>query len=359
MKNLLSHDITRGQRRGIATGFVAGTAVIAATLIAALPASAHGRFGQAHGGFGHAYGGFGQTYGGFGQTHGGFGQTYGGFGQTYGGFGQTHGGFGQTYGGFGQTYGSFGQTHGGFGQTHGGFGQAYGGFGQTHGGFPRSHGALGQTYGGFGHAYGGFGRAHGMFAPPPARHEIMPAPRAGYTWRPGYWGWEHGRFVWMQSQWIATPIGAPAPPPPLSVARVIRLSADALFVFDRCDIANILPGGHAQIRDIAAQLRAMQFGRIEVRGYTDRLGSASYNMSLSQGRADTVKALLVEQGLPAEMIDARGLGKQDPLTQCPAHLRRDRLIACLQPDRRVEIVAFAQTDAASAPQPELNAMYGQ
>jgi outer membrane protein OmpA-like peptidoglycan-associated protein len=164
----------------------------------------------------------------------------------------------------------------------------------------------------------------------------------------------------MPSQWIAAPIGVPAPPPPPPpVSKVIRLSADALFVFDRCDIANILPGGRAQIRDIAAQLRAMQFGRIEVRGYTDRLGSASYNMGLSQGRAETVRALLVEGGIPADLIDARGLGEQDPITQCPAHLPRDRLIACLQPDRRVEIVAFAQTDTASVPARATNAMDGQ
>jgi OOP family OmpA-OmpF porin len=123
----------------------------------------------------------------------------------------------------------------------------------------------------------------------------------------------------------------------------MRLSADALFPFDRGDGADVLPGGRADIREIAARLTATRFRRIEVRGYTDRLGSSSYNQQLSQRRADAIKALLVQQGIPAERIDARGFGMQDPITHCADHQPRERLVACLQPDRRVEIVTYART----------------
>jgi OOP family OmpA-OmpF porin len=122
-----------------------------------------------------------------------------------------------------------------------------------------------------------------------------------------------------------------------------------LFAFDRGDLADIQPGGRADIRTIAAKLGQSRFGHIEVRGYTDRLGSSAYNLQLSQRRADAVKALLVQQGIPADRINARGLGEQDPITQCSDYQPHDRLVACLQPDRRVEIVTFARTDDRYVP----------
>ncbi len=164
----------------------------------------------------------------------------------------------------------------------------------------------------------------------------------GYVWQRGYWGWQHCRYAWVQSQWIRPVRSAPLPPPPAPVSNVMKLSTDALFPFDRGDVSDILPGGRSQIRRITGQLRTMRIGRMEVRGYTDRLGSSTYNLDLSQRRADAVKALLVQQGIPANRIDARGLGEKDSVTQCSDRQPHDSLVACLQPDRRVEIVTFAR-----------------
>jgi OmpA-OmpF porin, OOP family len=185
-----------------------------------------------------------------------------------------------------------------------------------------------------------------MLAPPAPMVEVAPAPRVGYAWARGYWAWQYGRYVWVPGHWVmvARGVAVPPPPPPAPVAQVMRLSADALFAFDRGDLSDVLPGGRADIRDIAAKLRGTRFGHIEVRGYTDRLGSSAYNLQLSQRRADAVKALLVQQGIPADRIDARGLGSQDPITHCADNQPQDRLVACLQPDRRVEIVTFARAD---------------
>lgn len=38
-------------------------------------------------------------------------------------------------------------------------------------------------------------------APPAPRYEIVPAPRAGYVWAPGYWDWRDGRHVWRKGHW--------------------------------------------------------------------------------------------------------------------------------------------------------------
>jgi len=39
-------------------------------------------------------------------------------------------------------------------------------------------------------------------APPAPRYEVVPAPRAGFVWAPGYWAWRDGRHVWVGGHWI-------------------------------------------------------------------------------------------------------------------------------------------------------------
>ena len=76
-------------------------------------------------------------------------------------------------------------------------------------------------------------------------------------------------------------------------------------------------------------------------GHTDRLGSDSYNQSLSARRAQAVKDYLVDPGaIESGKINATGKGETQPVTtpdQCKGNRPNARLIACLQPDRRVVI----------------------
>ena len=39
-------------------------------------------------------------------------------------------------------------------------------------------------------------------APPAPRVEVMPAPRRGYAWAPGYWDWRGHRHVWVAGHWV-------------------------------------------------------------------------------------------------------------------------------------------------------------
>ncbi|MES2261179.1 MAG: YXWGXW repeat-containing protein [Pseudomonadota bacterium] len=39
-------------------------------------------------------------------------------------------------------------------------------------------------------------------APPPPRHEIVPHPRPGYLWSPGYWEWRGHRHEWITGSWV-------------------------------------------------------------------------------------------------------------------------------------------------------------
>lgn len=44
-------------------------------------------------------------------------------------------------------------------------------------------------------------------APPPLRYEVVPAPRAGWVWAPGFWEWRHGRHLWVPGHWVRERVG--------------------------------------------------------------------------------------------------------------------------------------------------------
>ncbi len=38
--------------------------------------------------------------------------------------------------------------------------------------------------------------------PPAAKVVVVPAPRSGYVWAPGYWRWNGREHVWVDGQWM-------------------------------------------------------------------------------------------------------------------------------------------------------------
>lgn len=166
-------------------------------------------------------------------------------------------------------------------------------------------------------------------------------------------GWRHANpYVQLaedaqaaaQSAAASCPADQPKrePPPDIPPPRIeherITLDMDALFRFDKAGPVDVLPQGLDKIRELAARLKQgyVQIDTLSVTGHTDRLGSDSYNQALSEKRALTVKQLLREQGI-ANVISAYGKGKAEPVAACDKVAPRAALIACLQPNRRVEI----------------------
>ena len=54
-----------------------------------------------------------------------------------------------------------------------------------------------------------------------------------------------------------------------------------------------------------------------------------------------MRSALVQGGVPAASISAEGRGAAEPIVQCEQRNRRE-LIACLAPNRRVQIAGMAQ-----------------
>ena len=130
-------------------------------------------------------------------------------------------------------------------------------------------------------------------------------------------------------------------PPTAKAAPAVKrytLGADALFAFDRGGLSDLNPKGKYDLDNLAAQLKQFdQLNSIKITGHTDYLGSDAYNLRLSEQRAQTVRQYFIAQGLPANKIYAVGMGESQAVKQCASTGNRSALIACLQPNRRVEV----------------------
>jgi OOP family OmpA-OmpF porin len=133
---------------------------------------------------------------------------------------------------------------------------------------------------------------------------------------------------------------APAPKEKAEPAKLlpqkINFSADALFDFDKSDLR---PEGKSMLEDLVRVLQGAKYEVILAIGHADRIGTARYNQKLSVQRAESVKQYLVAKGIEPNRVYAEGKGETQPLTK-PADCgmkNRKALIACLQPDRRVDV----------------------
>jgi outer membrane protein OmpA-like peptidoglycan-associated protein len=73
-----------------------------------------------------------------------------------------------------------------------------------------------------------------------------------------------------------------------------------------------LPAQHT-LNEVAAALQTQPELNVEVQGHTDSIGTDSYNLGLSQRRAEAVKAYLISRGLSAAVLTAKGFGKTKPI----------------------------------------------
>lgn len=113
----------------------------------------------------------------------------------------------------------------------------------------------------------------------------------------------------------------------------ITLDADTTFDFDK---ATLTEQGKRDLDRIVQAARETEDSSIQITGYTDRIGSESYNEDLSQRRAEAVSEYLVQNGIPEEAIRTAAMGEQNPVVSCEG-MRGNALIDCLRPNRRSEV----------------------
>jgi len=84
-------------------------------------------------------------------------------------------------------------------------------------------------------------------------------------------------------------------------------------VYFDTDKATLRPSSYKSLDNLVDFMKRKTSVTIEVAGHTDNVGKAEYNRKLSQRRAESVKQYLVNNGVDAKRIEAKGYGESDPV----------------------------------------------
>jgi outer membrane protein OmpA-like peptidoglycan-associated protein len=120
---------------------------------------------------------------------------------------------------------------------------------------------------------------------------------------------------------------------------VITLSGSVLFTSGKSEL---LPSARDRLNQVADVLKEQPELSFTVIGHTDSQGSDDFNRTLSQQRADAVRAYLVSRGVDSSRIRAVGRGESEPIADNTSPEGRAN-------NRRVEIVLSShgfESDAA-------------
>jgi outer membrane protein OmpA-like peptidoglycan-associated protein len=109
---------------------------------------------------------------------------------------------------------------------------------------------------------------------------------------------------------------------------------DVLFDTGRSELK---PGAQRTLDQIAQFLNQHPDRRVQVEGFTDSQGANSFNMELSQSRADAVASAIIQRGIDSQRVRALGFGEEFPVASNANSGSR-------QLNRRVEIIVGNQNE---------------
>ena len=118
------------------------------------------------------------------------------------------------------------------------------------------------------------------------------------------------------------------------MAKDFVLSSDLLFGFGQSTIS---PRGQEAVRDLVKQIPNTQNASVQVIGHTDAIGSQASNQALGLRRAQSVRNLLVDAGLPGSSVSTASQGSSEPVSSGCSKLPQRQKVACYAPDRRVVV----------------------
>lgn len=118
------------------------------------------------------------------------------------------------------------------------------------------------------------------------------------------------------------PAAAPAPAPVMPDLKGANFDFDQAYIRQE-DFANL-------DHDVST-LKQWGDVKVEVAGHTDSIGTDEYNMGLSVRRADAVRSYLIDKGIAADRLIAKGYGESQPVADNATDAGRAQ-------NRRVELI---------------------
>ncbi|MBI5592223.1 MAG: OmpA family protein [Deltaproteobacteria bacterium] len=140
---------------------------------------------------------------------------------------------------------------------------------------------------------------------------------------------------------ITSPDAAPSPPAEMSPETVQRIfgaalsalpdSAVHILLYFQGTSSVLIPESTEMIPKIISVIEQRRSSDIGIAGHADRTGSESVNLKLSRERAESVRRLLTDAGIPSEHLDVHFFGDKLPLIPTPNRVSEPR-------NRRVEVI---------------------
>jgi len=121
----------------------------------------------------------------------------------------------------------------------------------------------------------------------------------------------------------------PAPPAPPPVPEVV-CSPGPFIVFFEWDKSDITPEAGSILDNAVTQYQSCGNARVMLAGHADRSGTATYNVGLSQRRADSVRGYLTSRSIPDGSISTEAFGESRPRVETSDGVREVQ-------NRRVEV----------------------
>jgi outer membrane protein OmpA-like peptidoglycan-associated protein len=142
----------------------------------------------------------------------------------------------------------------------------------------------------------------------------------------------HTILIGLRYQLFQPPAALPIAPAPYPVAApAAPLPARTFLVFFDWDKADVSARASQIIAEAASDSKTAGVTTLDVSGYTDTSGTADYNQGLSERRAKSVAAALVQDGVPESEIEIHAYGETHLLVATGPGVREPQ-------NRRVEIV---------------------
>ncbi|MBQ0783326.1 MAG: OmpA family protein [Amphritea sp.] len=155
----------------------------------------------------------------------------------------------------------------------------------------------------------------------------------GECWQTGYWS-EDDKTVECGAE-AKAPAPAPAPAPTMVMKMIDAEESHIIhFASDSSDVTNV-----SAIVSYVGSLAKLN--SIELKGYTDSVGSSAYNDALSKRRVEAVDAALTAAGIDTNgKVVSHSYGEANPVKECTdAGASRQ---SCLAENRRVEVTINGQ-----------------
>ncbi len=115
------------------------------------------------------------------------------------------------------------------------------------------------------------------------------------------------------------------------------VSSELRTVYFNFNSSVLTPSAKTKLNQLATALKSENVSSVKIVGFADEIGSDSYNLRLSQKRANAVAAYLRGKGIKViGKSEVRGLGETSSQSECADTAGKAKQ-ACLWRDRRVEV----------------------